>query len=101
MEARGHLLVGVRSQERTSVEGRKIANAPRVGGLVDNSIIEAVAVARSGQRLHLPVVLRGAFVFVFAADLMRRLDDLGVETIVDFCRVASYGDSTEPGGARG
>lgn len=58
-------------------------------------LAEEIAAARRGQRLHLLVVLRGAF--VFAADLMRRLDDLGMEITVDFCRVASYGDGTEPG----
>lgn len=58
-------------------------------------LAEEIAAARAGQRLHLLVVLRGAF--VFAADLARRLDEQGVELTVDFCRVASYGDGTEPG----
>ncbi len=49
----------------------------------------------SGRALHLLVVLRGAF--VFAADLARRLGALGVELTLDFCRVSTYGDDTEPG----
>ena len=59
------------------------------------TLAEEIAAAHANRRLHLLVVLRGAF--VFAADLARRLDALGVELTVDFCRVASYGDGTEPG----
>ena len=59
------------------------------------SLAEEIAAAHEGRTLHLLVVLRGAF--VFAADLARELDTLGCELTVDFCRVASYGDGTEPG----
>lgn len=58
-------------------------------------LAEEIAAAHRHRKLHLLVVLRGAF--VFASDLARRLDGLGVEVTVDFCRVASYGDGTEPG----
>ena len=64
--------------------------AKRVRGLA-----EEIAAAHAERKLHLLVVLRGAF--VFAADLARELDVLGVEVTVDFCRVASYGNGTEPG----
>lgn len=59
------------------------------------SLGEEIAAAHAGRRLHLLVVLRGAF--VFAADLARELHARGMEVTVDFCRVASYGDGTEPG----
>ena len=59
------------------------------------SLAEEIAAAHTGRKLHLLVVLRGAF--VFAADLARELHARGIEVTVDFCRVASYGDGTEPG----
>lgn len=59
------------------------------------SLAEEIAAANLGRNLHLLVVLRGAF--VFAADLVRALHGQGIEVTVDFCRVASYGDGTEPG----
>ena len=59
------------------------------------SLAEEIAAANAGRNLHLLVVLRGAF--VFAADLVRELHARGIEVTVDFCRVASYGDGTEPG----
>ena len=59
------------------------------------SLSEEIAAANAGRNLHLLVVLRGAF--VFAADLVRELHVRGIEVTVDFCRVASYGDGTEPG----
>ena len=59
------------------------------------SLAEEIAAAHAGRNLHLLVVLRGAF--VFAADLARELHSRGMEVTVDFCRVASYGDGTEPG----
>ena len=59
------------------------------------SLAEEIAAAHAGRKLHLLVVLRGAF--VFAADLVRELHAHGIEVTVDFSRVASYGDGTEPG----
>ncbi len=54
-----------------------------------------IASAIPGPDLHLLVVLRGAF--VFAADLARQLSEQGLEPTVDFCRIISYRDRTEPG----
>ena len=59
------------------------------------SLAQEIAEGNAGRNLHLLVVLRGAF--VFAADLVRELHNRGIEVTVDFCRVASYGDGTEPG----
>lgn len=59
------------------------------------SLADEIAAAHADRNLHLLVVLRGAF--VFAADLARELHSRGMELTVDFCRVASYGDGTEPG----
>lgn len=59
------------------------------------ALAEEIAAANAGRNLHLLVVLRGAF--VFAADLVRELHARGIEVTVDFCRVATYGDGTEPG----
>lgn len=41
-------------------------------------------------------VLKGSF--MFAADLVRALNRVGVETTVDFMRVSSYGESTRSSG---
>ena len=41
-------------------------------------------------------VLKGSFVFM--ADLMRRLDDLGLRPAIDFLRLSSYGDAMESSG---
>ncbi len=61
-------------------------------------LAEEIAAAAGDSPLHLVVVLRGAF--VFAADLVRALDRVGVEVTVGFCRIASYGDGTTPGKPR-
>lgn len=84
----------------TSSGGETAANPPEVLSAEViarrvKSLAEEIAAAHAGRNLHLLVVLRGAF--VFAADLARELHSDGMEVTVDFCRVASYGDGTEPG----
>lgn len=69
--------------------------SPEVIAARVKSLAEEIAAANAGRNLHLLVVLRGAF--VFAADLVRELHARGIEVTVDFCRVATYGDGTEPG----
>ena len=41
------------------------------------------------------VVLKGAF--VFASDLLRRLNNSGIRPLVDFVRASCYGSGTDPG----
>lgn len=84
----------------TPPDGEAAPNPPEVlsaGAIAARvkSLAEEIAAAHAGRNLHLLVVLRGAF--VFAADLVRELHARGTEVTVDFCRVASYGDGTEPG----
>ena len=84
----------------TPPDGEAAANPPEVlsADVIAarvKSLAEEIAAANPGRNLHLLVVLRGAF--VFAADLVRALHGRGIEVTVDFCRVASYGDGTEPG----
>lgn len=71
------------------------AIADRVRSLAGEIAVEHAKEAGEGANLHLLVVLRGAF--LFAADLARELAGLGVEATVDFCRIVSYRDGTEPG----
>ncbi len=46
-----------------------------------------------GKDIVAVIVLKGAF--MFAADLLRRLYDMGLNPDVDFIRAASYGDSSK------
>ena len=79
---------------KAAAEPPEILSADVIAARV-KSLAEEIAAANAGRNLHLLVVLRGAF--VFAADLVRELHGRGIEVTVDFCRVASYGDGTEPG----
>ena len=67
----------------------------RVETLADEIEAEHTAAAGEGEPLHLLVVLRGGF--LLAADLARALARRGMEVTVDFCRIISYRDGTEPG----
>ncbi len=96
-------MIEARSPADSSPSARSVPRASRPAEFLSAEILaervgtlaEEIAAAHADCNLHLLVVLRGAF--VFAADLARRLDALGMELTVDFCRVASYGDGTEPG----
>lgn len=81
-------------ESKTAPSPPEILSAGVIAARVQ-SLAEEIAAANAGRKLHLLVVLRGAF--VFAADLVRELHARGIEVTVDFCRVASYGDGTEPG----
>ena len=85
---------GVANPGETAAGPPEILSAEVIAARVQ-SLAEEIAGAGADRKLHLLVVLRGAF--VFAADLVRELHRLGLEVTVDFCRVASYGDGTEPG----
>lgn len=67
----------------------------RVETLAGEIEVEHARVAAEGESLHLLVVLRGGF--LLAADLARALARRGMEVTVDFCRIVSYRDGTEPG----
>ena len=80
--------------KETAAHPPEVLSAEAIAARV-TSLATDIAAANAGRNLHLLVVLRGAF--VFAADLARELHGQGIEVTVDFCRVASYGDGTEPG----
>ena len=65
--------------------------AGRVAGLADE-------IAESADKnLLIVVILKGSF--VFAADLLRALERVGVEPQVDFMTLSSYGTGTESSGS--
>ena len=67
------------------------AIAGRVAGLADE-------IAESADKnLLIVVILKGSF--VFAADLLRALERVGVEPQVDFMTLSSYGTGTESSGS--
>ena len=61
-----------------------------------SQIAEAIARDADDRGLVVVAVLKGAFMFL--ADLLRRLADLGLEPRVDFIRAASYGSGTRSKG---
>ena len=61
-----------------------------------SQIAEAIARDTNVRGLIVVAVLKGAFMFL--ADLLRRLADLGLEPRVDFIRAASYGSGTRSSG---
>ncbi len=53
---------------------------------------------KSGERLYIVGILKGAFIFL--SDLTRALSELDVRHVVDFMAVSSYGKTTESGAVR-
>ncbi len=82
------------SPSEAAADPPEVLSAAVIAARVE-SLAGEIEAAHADRKLHLLVVLRGAF--VFAADLARALHSRGMEVTVDFCRVASYGDGTEPG----
>ncbi len=74
--------------------GRKLFAEDEIEGRV-GEVASAIAEAVP-QDLLMIGVLKGSFVFM--ADLMRRLDDLGLRPAVDFLRLSSYGHAMESSG---
>ncbi len=65
--------------------------AGRVAGLAGD------IAGSAGKNLLIVVILKGSF--VFAADLIRALERVGVEPQVDFMTLSSYGSGTESSGS--